>query len=157
MPVVYIDEANLNNRIYEEDIVLDIINQFKEKQPLIGELKFEHDGYLYDNSIIDLSRASHIIKNLKQEFSCNDETGESRNILTAEIQIIDNDNGRYVMSNLDKLSLSLRGTGTLQPICFMDPKTRLIEGEHLGWKVKDYELITIDLILRNESAFCDRF
>lgn len=162
-PFLVLDYPNLNGRVYTKKVGNSIIDQFKSlKLPLYGELQILEDGQILDHSVIDLKNSSHIVKELSYVLSANYDKdnnflGVSKNIITAKIEFLENENGKFAYNMRDKLSLSLRAKGTVEPWCYIDNKTGMLEGECLGRHVKDCELVSIDLILTKDSSFKDVF
>jgi homoaconitase/3-isopropylmalate dehydratase large subunit len=72
-PVLIADTANLNDRIYTRDVILDIVRQFNaRKTPMMGALIISPDyKEISCSGEISLFNMSHIVKSLKTSFDSN--------------------------------------------------------------------------------------
>jgi hypothetical protein len=128
VPVIKIDELNVNHRVYTKEAVDGMIKQFKERInngiPMYGEL-----GYP-ENMNVSFSRVSHHVKDLYVE----------GNVLYADVEFIkDNSNGRTALKMIED------GAGVLRP--------RAMGTVNEDRTVNIDQLISFDIISADDDAF----
>lgn len=116
------DTINENGRIYTKEVVLKMIDRFKEfPQGMFGELNHP------ESSIVSLANVSHIVTELR--------LNENSKTLECSYETLSTPNG-ILLSNLLKITdidLGPRGTG------IVNEKTK---------EVEEYELIAFDALIK---------
>lgn len=97
--IPYFGKPNLNNRIYTEDTIDQIINEFSNrKYPTYGEL-----GYPDGNFDVSLSNVSHRVDKIWKE------NGQ----LIGRIEVLDTEKGRILESLLNSMIFRPRSIGSV--------------------------------------------
>lgn len=140
--VIRLNEKNKNGRIYTEEIFLTALADYLVKKETTGVLYGEL-GHP-ESFDIGLKNVSHTIESAKLKYpkvprklkKKLKKSGQYHKTLFADIRLLDTPNGKLAKSIIDTLTLSPRGTGTVDE----------------NGVIRDYKLFSFDLIDKKEKA-----
>ncbi len=131
-----VDEEVKNGRIYESKVWLPALQKYHEEfisqKRALGELNHP------PHATLDLSRASHIIENLKHDASCNGIVGRARILESTPMGAI----AKALLEEGVRLGVSTRGLGSL------------IEREGKRFVGSDFMLNAIDIVADPSGRNC---
>jgi len=141
------NKENLNGRVYSPEVLQNMVKQFENNKPMLGELGMPSD------SIVSLKNASHKMTSMRIDRSRLPR--KKKKILKKRgiYQKWKNNNGRILFGTIELLDTE---SGELAKKMFED-KTAVVRSRGIGnvndGKVQDYSLISFDIIHKDDDAF----
>lgn len=141
------NKENLNGRVYSSEVLQDMVKQFENNKPMLGELGMPSE------SLVSLENASHKITSMRIERS---RIPRKKKKLLKKKGLYENwknNNGRILFGTIELLDTE---AGKLAKKMFED-KTAVVRPRGIGnvddGKVQGYSLISFDIINKDDDAF----
>lgn len=140
------NKENLNGRVYSTEVLQDMLKQFENNKPMLGELGMQSD------SIVSLKNTSHIMTSMRIERSRL--TRKKKKMLKKQgLYQKWKNNGRILFGTIELLDTE---AGKLAKKMFED-KTAVVRSRGIGnvndGKIENYSLISFDIINKNDDSF----